>query len=141
VHLRRGATRDRSLWGDWHDDTIKSAISTKRKHYQPYEHNSRLCFLPLVVSKYNNVCDDFLRLLWLLAEAQFDAAIAHGIVDNDVDIATQIKVVAARLRSRIACASAVGVAKRLASYAPHDFQQSIVRAPLDFDNDAPLFPF
>ena len=47
------------------------------------------------------------------------------------------------LRSRIACVTAVGVAKRLASLPPYDLRlakPSYPSTPLDFDPDAPLFP-
>ena len=87
--------------------------------------------------------NDFLGLLWLLAEAQFEVAIASGLVDTDTTLSHQVKLFAARLRSRIACVTAVGVAKRLASLPPYDLRLAkppYPRTPLDFDPDAPLFP-
>ena len=143
THVTGGDTNDPRAWGTWNDSAVTKAIDNKRKHYKQYEHNSRLCFLPLVVSTYNDMCNDFLRLLWLLAEAQFEVAIASGLVDTDTALSHQVKLFAARLRSRIACVTAVSVPKRLTSLPPYDLHLAkppYPRTPIDFDPDAPLFP-
>ena len=143
VHVRNGNVQDPSQWGTWDDRKISEAIKEKERHYKPYEHNSTLCFVAMAISTYGNMCDDLLRLLWLIAEAQFDLAARRGAVDVDTDWLHQIKILAARLRSRIACAAAVGVAKRLACLPKYDFRHAktlMPSHPLDYHFDEPLFP-
>jgi hypothetical protein len=97
----------------------------------------------MVVSTYGLMCDDLLRLLWFLAETRFEADVHSGVEDVDFDHVRQIKRIAASLRSRIACATAVGVAKRLACLPPYHFlraKPSVPKETLDFYLDQPLFP-
>ena len=131
MHVRNGNTDDRSQWGAWADEKINNAIKLKERHYKPYKHNSSLCFLPMVISTYGYMCDDLLRLLWFIAEAQFDLATLRGAVDLEMPKRQQIQLFAARIRSRIACATAVGVAKRLACLPTYDFRQAKSPTPPD----------
>ena len=143
VHPREGATDDRTRWGEWADSKVRKAIDDKEKNYKPYEHNSTLCFLPMAISTYGDMCDDLLRFLWFIAEAQMEAAAHRGALDVDTAPERQVKLFAAKIRARIACATAVGVAKRIACLQPHDFRlakPTSPEAPLDFRMDEPLFP-
>lgn len=96
----------------------------------------------MVTSTYQFMCNDLLRFLWFLAEAQARlAATNEALGDSEVSL-TQL--FASRMRSRVACAVAVGVARRIAAahalrvYVPSDDPP---RGARGHSVDLPLFPF
>ena len=123
------------------DKAVPDRIKKKSQHYAPYN-DQAFTFLPMVVSTYQFMCDDLLRFLWFLAEAQARLAASNeALGDSEVSL-TQL--FASRMRSRVACATAVGVARRIAAehvlrvYVP---TEDPPRGSLGHSVDLPLFPF
>lgn len=141
VHPRCGSSVDSSCWGAWSDRAVTDRIKLKSQHYSAYNDNA-FAFLPMVVSTYQFMCDDLLRFLWFLAEAQARLAASNeALGDSEVSL-TQL--FASRMRSRVACAIAVGVARRIA--AEHVLRVYVASddpplGPLGHSVDLPLFPF
>ena len=67
--VRAGNGTHRLVSGNHVTGDSGDRIKLKSQHYSAYNDNA-FAFLPMVVSTYQFMCDDLLRFLWFLAEAQ-----------------------------------------------------------------------
>jgi hypothetical protein len=140
LHPRLGATADRSLWGSWDLSKIDARIAAKNSTYAGYN-TQQYAFIPMVTDTYQFMGNDLLRFLWFLAEAKaLDAVKLDLLGDNPLDVT---RLWAARMQSRVACAIAIGTARRLlGSYrCDSDCRSPAAPGPLPGRSaEEPLFP-
>ena len=116
VHPRHGNTDDAALWGSWNHPAFSQRITTKVNKYAAYNQENRT-FIPMVTSTYLDMCDDLLRFLWLLAERQTSYTTQGELLgENPLEVT---KLLVKRMYSRVACAIAIGTARRIQGTPSH----------------------
>jgi len=129
VHPRHGDTDDHNLWGVWNESALHSRIAAKVLRYSDYNNTSH-AFLPMVTTTYNDMSNDLMRFIWFLAEQQaFHAMSGEMLGEAPLDVA---RLFARRMRARVACAIAVGTARRLVGSTAH--------APSSITSGLPIHP-
>ena len=135
-HPVQGVSRDAGTVGKWLPSALSQRYSAKElKHGKQYR-GMGLCFLPLVVSSFGVLQDDFLRLLWILAgKCDVDDYDSGEVRERALDSPRHHFFF--KLRSRVAMGAARAASMRLVGVpGPVHYQ----RAPLRFyDPSDPSF--
>ena len=110
-HPVQGVTRGSGTVGTWLPNALNVRYRAKMtKHGAAYDLMS-LCFVPLVVSSFGVLHDDFLRLLWVLAGRIDDELEVGEVRDRAYD--TPRHHLFFKLRSRMAIGAARAASMRL----------------------------
>ena len=93
--------------------SVPDRSSSKNTKYKDYYSSLGAVFVPLVVSTFGVMHDDFVRLLWILARPARDDSLAVGEVREAGRDAPRRQLIFHKLRARIAVAAAYAAAMRL----------------------------
>lgn len=107
----------RSPLGTWLSGAMEARFNAKKsKHTNPYS-AQQLHFVPLVVSTFGVLHDDFLRMLWLATSASRGSGLAVGEIREAGPGAGERQLLFSKLRARVSVAAARAAACRFLGYS------------------------
>lgn len=99
--------------GKWQPETLSQRFSSKKSKHNSYYLAIGCTFVPLVVSTFGVMHEDFVRFLWLVSRPSQDSSLAVGEVREAGPSASLRQLLFAKLRARVAVAAAYAAAMRL----------------------------
>jgi hypothetical protein len=119
--------------GTWMGTTMQSRFSAKSKKHRAAYEAQLLHFVPLIVSTFGVLHEDFLRLLWILTSESRGSGLAVGEVREAGPGAGHRQMLFAKMRARVAVLVAKSAAMRFAGYSvvPSRIQSCHSHIPTD----------
>ena len=99
--------------GTWKPSFFRDRHAKKMKSHNESYAQQELHFVPLIVSTFGVLDDDFMRLLWLATSAARSTGMSVGEVREAGPSSTVRQHFFSKLRSRVAVAAATATAMRL----------------------------
>jgi hypothetical protein len=113
---------------------MENRFSAKKTKHSVQYSARQLHFVPLVVSTFGVLQDDFMRLLWLVTSASRGSGLAVGEIREAGPGAGERQMLFSKLKARVSVAAAQAAACRFLGYSNHvTFPQRAVasHAPTD----------